>query len=188
MLAPLALSGNHYYKKNSRIWNRRESEADSYRSVLALYTGAVKSHGWDALDFALDAEHAFVVLLARLGLRKVSCSQRDWSDDTCWNQDITAVQDLGATLKTREKLKWSHLIINTPDVILHWGALNSDSFAFIRRVFLKGTITSTLLDWEQWVWLIQKELAFTQTQTHRARCATREKEAVRGKKQNKTRG
>lgn len=75
----------------------------SYRRVLALYTGAVESHGWDALDFALDAEHTFIVLLTRLGLGKVSSSQCDWSDDTRWNQDIAAVQDLGATLKMEEE-------------------------------------------------------------------------------------
>lgn len=75
----------------------------SYRCVLALDTGAVEPHGWDTLDFALDAEHTFVVLLARLGLRQVSGSQRDWSNDTRWNQDIAAVQDLGATLKMAEK-------------------------------------------------------------------------------------
>lgn len=68
-----------------------------------MYTGAVESHGWDTLDFALDAEHALVILLARLGLGKVSRSQSDWSNDTRRNQDIAAVQDLGATLKMAEE-------------------------------------------------------------------------------------
>lgn len=65
----------------------------------------------------------------------------------------------------RRTMRWKYLIVNTPQVILHWRAPNLDVFTFISHLFLRRTITSTLLDWQQWLWFIQKEPAFTHTRS-----------------------
>lgn len=60
-----------------------------------------------------------------------------------------------------------------------WIALKLDLFTFIRHLFLRRTITSSLLDWEQCQWSIQKEAGSTHAHRVETRCATRKKEAVR---------
>lgn len=72
---------------------------ESHRGVLALDARGVEAHGRDALDLPLDAEHTLVVLLARLRLREVPSSQRDWPDHPGGDQDVSGGDDLRAALQ-----------------------------------------------------------------------------------------
>ncbi|KAL0187131.1 hypothetical protein M9458_018801, partial [Cirrhinus mrigala] len=55
--------------------------------VLALDAGAVETDRGNTLDFALDFKDALIVLLSRLRLGQVPCSQRDWPNDPRRYQD-----------------------------------------------------------------------------------------------------
>lgn len=96
-----------------RIWKscclRNEAKC-TYRSVLALDAGAVKTDRGNTLDFALDFKYALIVLLSRLRLGQVPSSQRDWSNDPCRYQDVAARQNLRATLKMTKR---QYLIIQS---------------------------------------------------------------------------
>lgn len=71
----------------------------SHRGVLALDAGGVEAHGGDALDLPLDAEHALVVLLARLRLGEVPSAQRDGAHHPGRDQDVRVGEDLRTTLQ-----------------------------------------------------------------------------------------
>lgn len=76
----------------------------SHRGVLTLDAGGVEADGGDALNFALDVEHALVVLLTRLGLGKVTSSQRDWTDHPCRDQDVRGGEDLRTPLQEERQV------------------------------------------------------------------------------------
>lgn len=71
----------------------------SHRGVLALDAGGVEADGRDALNLALDVEHALVVLLARLRLGEVASSQRDGTDHPGGDQDVRRGEDLRTALR-----------------------------------------------------------------------------------------
>lgn len=72
-----------------------------HRRILALHTAAVETHGGHALLPPLHADHALVVLLARLGLRQVLSPQGKRLHDADWDQEVPSRQDLGAALRGR---------------------------------------------------------------------------------------
>lgn len=71
-----------------------------HRGILALNAGGVEAHSRDPLHFPLDVEHALVVLLARLRLRQVASSQRDWPNHPGRDQDVGGGDNLRAALQS----------------------------------------------------------------------------------------
>lgn len=59
-----------------------------HRRILALHTAAVETHGGHALLPPLHADHALVVLLARLRLRQVLGPQGKRLHDADWDQEV----------------------------------------------------------------------------------------------------
>lgn len=51
------------------------------------------------MNFALDVEHALIVLLTRLRLGEVTSSQRDWTHHPGRDQDVRCGEDLRAALQ-----------------------------------------------------------------------------------------
>lgn len=80
-----------------------------HRGVLALDAGGVESHGGDPLHLPLDVEHTLVVLLARLRLRQIASTQRDWPNHPGRDQDVSSGDDLRAALQKgrREGSNWA---------------------------------------------------------------------------------
>lgn len=72
-----------------------------HRRILALHTAAVETYGGHALLPPLHADHALVVLLARLRLRQVLGPQGKRLHDADWDQEVPTRQDLGAALRGR---------------------------------------------------------------------------------------
>lgn len=71
-----------------------------HRGVLTLDAGRVEADRWDPLHFALDVEHALVVLLTRLRLGEVPSSERDGTNHPSRNQDVSSGEDLRTALQT----------------------------------------------------------------------------------------
>lgn len=90
-------------KKHTKlIWPAEASSLkseESHRGLLTLDAAAVEAQRRHAVGVALDVEDALVVLLARLRLRQVASSQRDWPNHPGRDQDVGGGDDLRAALQ-----------------------------------------------------------------------------------------
>lgn len=60
----------------------------TYRTVLALYTGAVEAEGSDSVADPLDVQDALIAPLARLGLWQILGLQGYRLHLACWDQNF----------------------------------------------------------------------------------------------------